>query len=267
MAHLVYPTVDLFLYDLRDALGHSTAQLEENRQSFFQKLPTNIHFSIQEKDEEIQVELEADFVELLGDKQITPLDLKSPDYEGYYYPVRLSDTYGLLVDCSIADRIALYPISSIKTLRNLIFQSINYQEANLGETWLVSGSLSKTTAPEQSEMIARECYQNLIPNANWQNNLQGKGQILGGCIFELRQENFRKLGSPVTIEDRIEDNHHVIIIIYPDEVTAEKSGELIDDWLRLFCYRSKIIWAYNESRKIKTYLKKILLRFRILSYF
>lgn len=42
----------------------------------------------------------------------------------------------------------------------------------------MSGSLSKTTAPEQSEMIARECYQNLIPNANWQNNLQGKGQIL-----------------------------------------------------------------------------------------
>ncbi|MUG97485.1 hypothetical protein F7734_36260 [Scytonema sp. UIC 10036] len=256
MAHLVYPTIDLFLYDLRDALGQSTAKVEENRQSFFQKLPTNIHYSIQEKDEEFQVELEAEFIELLGEEQITPLDLKSQNYEGYYYPVRLSDTYGLVVDCSVADKTSSYPTSSIKALRNLIFQSINYQGANLGETWLVSGIMPKITSHDNSEIIARECYQNLIPNANWQKNLQGKGHIFGGDIFELRQYNFRNLEVPVTIEDRIEDKHHVIIIIYPDENAAEKSGELINDWLRLFCYRSKILWAYHESRQIKTYLKK-----------
>ncbi|KYC40956.1 hypothetical protein WA1_25420 [Scytonema hofmannii PCC 7110] len=256
MAHLVYPTIDLFLYDLRDALGQSTSKVGENRQSFFQKLPTNIHFPILKKDEEFQIESEAEFVELLGEEQITPLDLKSQDYEGYYYPVRLSDTYGLLVDCSVADKTSPYPISSIKILRNLIFQSINYQRANLGETWLISGIMPKTTKNENSESIARECYQTLISNANWQKNLQGKGAIFGGKIFELRQSNFRNLETPATIEDRIEDNHHVIIIIYPDEITAEKSSDLIDDWLRLLCYRNKIIWAYNESRKIKTYLKK-----------
>jgi hypothetical protein len=253
---LVYPTIDLFLYDLRDALGQSTARIEENRQSFFQKLPNNIHFSIQEKDEEFQIESEAEFVELLGEQQTSPIDLKSQDYEGYYYPVRLSDTYGLVVDCSVADKTSSYPISYIKTLRNLIFQSINYHSGNLGETWLVSGILPKSASQEDSETLARECYQNLIKNANWQKNLQGKGRIFGGYIFELRQDKFKTIESPITIEDRIEDNHHVIIIIYLDEMIAERSGELIDDWLRLFCYRNKILWAYNESRKLKIYLKK-----------
>ncbi|GAB1544251.1 hypothetical protein NUACC21_69270 [Scytonema sp. NUACC21] len=256
MAHLLYPTIDLFLYDLRDALGQNYEKILENRDLFFQKLPASIHSLVLEQDEDFKAESDAEFLELLGEKQIVSLNLESQDYEGYYYPVRLSDTYGLLVDCSVADKTSPYSVSSIKTLRNLIYKSINYQSANLGETWLISGTVPDINSSQNPEAIAKECYHALIPKASWEKNLQGKGNILGGNIFELWQSNSINLETPATIEDRIEDNHHVIIVIYPDTKTAEKAGNLIDDWLRFFCYRSKIIWAYNESRKLKTYLKK-----------
>lgn len=47
----------------------------------------------------------------------------------------------------------------------------------------------------------------------------------------------------------------VIIAIYPDAKTARKASEFNFDWLRLFAYRNKIIWAYGQSQYLKKKLQ------------
>lgn len=259
MAHLVYPTLDLFVYDLRDPLGQKTEQLEQTRQRFAQKLPEKVRSTLFQEDDQF----EAEFVELLGDQQTTPLLPKSQDYEGYYYPVRLSDTYGLLIDCSVADKTQPNPVTCFSKLKKIIDENCKHKTATLGQTWMISGQLANDPDSEQDpERIAQECYQALIPNADWKKNCQGKGHFLGGTIFELWQYNFRiseKLiglsSEPLPISE-IENNHHLIIAIYPNIATAKKAANFIDDWMRLFCYRSKIIWAYQKSQLLKKYLKE-----------
>ncbi|NMG09786.1 hypothetical protein [Brasilonema sp. UFV-L1] len=259
MANLLYLTIDLYRYYLRESLGQNPDEFEKKRQLFAEKLPVSIRFSIIENDNQFETEL----FKLLGKQKTAPLTLESRDYEGYYYPVQLNDTYGLLLDCSVADQTYPYSVSTIKNLKELIDQNLNNQAATLGETWLIYGTLPNDNSPNQNpEIIAQKCYQALIPNADWGKNLQGKGYFLGGNIFELWQYGFRipEAGTIDSIDslppESIEDNHHIIIAIYPDHKTAEKAADFINDWMCLFCYRSKIIWSNNQSKIIKKYLKR-----------
>jgi hypothetical protein len=246
MSDIIYPTVNLFLYDLRDALGQNQDQITKNRETFQRKLPESLHSSIVQFD----TGFESEYVELLPR---TP-PRKEPIYAfkdsspriplaGYYYPVRLGDTYGLLLDCSVENQTHPYPVSCIAKLKSKIEQKVNSQVAILGQTWMISGELpTNSDAKAQPETIAQECYQALIPNAKWSENFQGKGYLLGASIFELWR-------------DSIEDNHHVIIVIYPNKIIAEKAAEFIPDWMRFFSYRHRILSAYRQSRYLKQQLK------------
>ncbi len=91
MADLIYPNLFLFLYDLRESLGESPEDLEKNRQIFASKLPENLHNVLFKLDGVIETE----YLELLT-QRIEYFRDDIPD-EGYYYPVRLNDTYGLLI--------------------------------------------------------------------------------------------------------------------------------------------------------------------------
>ncbi|WP_341530217.1 hypothetical protein WKK05_13555 [Nostoc sp. UHCC 0302] len=73
---------------------------------------------------------------------------------------------------------------------------------------------------------------------DWEEYLEGQGYFLGANIFEL-----------------IQAHQHFIIIIYPDENTLNLSGKFYADWMRLFYYRHKILWAYNQSRQVKLSLQ------------
>ncbi|MEC4815211.1 MAG: hypothetical protein SAK29_18325 [Scytonema sp. PMC 1069.18] len=57
--------------------------------------------------------------------------------EGYYYPIRLYDTYGLIFDCSIDDKTNPQPIDVFKNLQ----QQAATKSGSIGKTWMVSGSL------------------------------------------------------------------------------------------------------------------------------
>ena len=259
MAFLIYPTINLFLYDLRDGLGQNPQEIDGNRKHFPQKLPENIRSSIFEND----TEFEAEFVKLLGEQAIEVLPLTDRNYEGYYYPVRLNDTYGLLLDCSVQDQTNSYPASCIATLKSIIDQTLNGQIATLGQTWMILGAMPTDSYPNQNpETIARECYQALIPNADWSNNLQGKGYFLGGSIFELWRHSLgisdpsAALSTQPFPSSRIEDNHHVIIAIYPNRKIAKEAANFIDDWMHLLSYHHKILWAYRQSRYLKQELEK-----------
>ena len=194
MSDIIYPTVNLFLYDLRDALGENKDQITKNREMFQRKLPESLHSSLFQFD----TDFESEYVELLPR---TP-PRKEPIYrfkdssqsiplEGYYYPVRLNDTYGLLLDCSIKNQTHPYPVRCIANLKSKIEQKVNGQVASLGQTWIISGEFpTNSDAKGQPETIAQECYQALIPNAKWSENFLGKGYLLTGTFPTTPPPNY-----------------------------------------------------------------------------
>src|SRR5689334_16916958 len=95
---LISPTIDLFIYDLKEGLGQDEDKIQQNRQEFWQKIYGNT------LDDQLLEELckaERDGYEdvlLLGEKEKIKKFQHSLD--GYYYPLQLGDTYALQLDCT-----------------------------------------------------------------------------------------------------------------------------------------------------------------------
>ncbi|GET35474.1 hypothetical protein [Microseira wollei] len=121
---------------------------------------------------------------------------------------------------------------------------------------MISGRLPQSDA-KNPEDIAKDCYQALMPDANWKQDLEGQGTFLGATIFELSRYRLVIKESPETPTNiqSIQENQHVIIILFPDKASADKLAEFYDDWMRLFEYRHKILWAYGQSRLLKQSIK------------
>jgi len=259
MANIISPTVDLFIYDLRKELGQTLEEIQENRENFAQKLPPNFRSSLWQEDNQF----ETDFVELLGEQvQVDALSFSTSDYQGYYYPVRLQDTYGLLLDCTVRDKNFSYPASCISKAKLLLNEALQGESGTLGQTWMISGQLADDSlAGKNPDILAQECYQALIPRGSWHENLQSKSDVLGGVFFELSRHNLTipeeleplEINSPSS--SKMKDNHHVIIAIYPDRETAVTASYYMTDWIRLWGYRHKILWSYNQSRFLKQLLE------------
>ena len=181
MSEIIYPTLRLFLYDLRDALGDNESEMAQKQEIFKQKLPKYLRDRISKNDKYFDI----DFVELLGDRRIEDLKNIARDYEGYYYPVRLHDTYGLLLDCSVSRRKKLYKTNCYKKLKleiekKLEPESDNKQKYNftLGQTWMVLACLPEDTIQKPID-IAKECYEVVIPDGKWEKDFQGERSFFG----------------------------------------------------------------------------------------
>jgi hypothetical protein len=242
MTKFIYPTLDLFLYDLREGLGQTKAEIEENRHRFKQKLPKINEGTFNQDDEQ---HFEPEYVELLGTQRYS--DFKSEIYEGYYYPVRLSDSYGLLLDCSLKVPQQGDDLTWLNDLHTYINEQLNDQTGSIGQTWMFSVQLPKVLRWEH-EAIAKRCYEALIPGGNFAENQTGNTEFLGGSLFE-----FWRYASPEQTD--IRENHHVIIVFYPDEKAAKTMAQFYPNWIHLLLYRHKMLWAYKQSRFLKKRLK------------
>lgn len=288
---LIYPTIDLYLYDLRHGLGQDAATLKQNDWDFLAKLPPYLRNDINSpeisqqtkwKQEVLAVlrgrnglppptsenpssvttemmEWDTEFLELLTG-QIEPLQLpaaEDPKYEGYYYPVQLGDTYALLVDASVRDRTSPTSLENIASLTELIATKIiENRGGSLGQTWFVSAQLPWEVNTELDiEAIALECYRLLLEKLEkqpeWKEKPQGRGEFLGGKLFEWNQPNLKDIPSAKPFKLDEQANPHVLIALYRSSAAAERAGNFIEDWMRLFCYRHKILWAYAQSRRVK----------------
>jgi len=242
MTKLIYPTLDLFIYDLREGFGQTTQEIEHNRQQFMQKLPDTLdQTAFIQRDEK---SFEPEYVELL-DKRIEPLRLpENYPGDGYYYPVRLSDTYGLLLDGSLKETQFDDDLTWLKDLHALLKTQIKNQTGTLGQTWLFSAQLPYLPL-DQYKTLAKRCYQALIPDALNTDTYPEHSDFLGGNLFEF----WRYTGVAT-------ENHHILIIFYPDERAAKKGALFYPGWLRLWMYRHKMMWAYQQSRLLKKRLKE-----------
>ena len=244
MTKFIYPTLDLFLYDLREGLGQNNAEVQQNRHGFLQKLPATI-------DEPAFIQLdetyfEPEYVELFGEQRW--LEFESKTHEGYYYPARLNDTYGLLLDCSLKNAQISDDLTWLQALQTFLNEKVKGQNGTIGQSWLFSAQLPYLSL-EEHEDIARRCYETLMPGAHYEDNKIGSCEFLGGSLFECGQYNLSKQTGHC-------DNHHIMMAFYPDESTAKKAAKFYTDWMRLFCYRHKMLWAYGQSRVLKKRLKQ-----------
>ncbi len=256
---LIYPTIDLYLYDLRQGLGQKSDKFTENHDNFLQKIPPELQSKINTNSVKDQ-EWEREFRQLSNPTQLD-FNFSGENanlFEVYYYPVQLSDTYGLMVDCSISDRTSPQPVDIFAKLKNIILeQLLQDQTVTLGQTWLITSQVSPQVQTESDfENLALQCYQSLIgSNTELINKPQIKGKFLEGRFFEWNQPNFNTILSPDNASTIQPQNSHVIVILYPTAEQAQKAADFISGWMRLFCYRHKVIWAYVQSRTVKNLLQ------------
>lgn len=258
--NLIYPTVDLFVYDLQQGLGQTDEQINQNRHQFWRKIKPELNKDYQQLNSQEQDLLqklallektEADYVELLVPEKLEKFD---PDLEGYYYALQLSDTYALQIDCSVINDNNSKPISRLQDIKKNIESRI-HQQGKLGKTWFVWGQLSKIYNDEEIHAIAQQCYKQINPNSQSQINLKNQGNFLGATAFELWEQP-----NDWVDEKSFQDSFHILICLFaPERSLDDISTSIADiyfDLSRLFCYRHKIIWAYHQSRKLKSKLKK-----------
>jgi hypothetical protein len=238
MSDLIYPTLDLFLYVLKTSLNTTDAETQKNKAAFLAQLPSDTQFN--------DPDIETEYLEITYPAQIDWIP-NNKTLEGHYYPVRLNDTYGLQIDCSINNQTETQPAKSFTILKTEIEQKLNKELKPIGKTWLLSGWLPEKSS-QNPEDIAKDCYYALFKDSDWQPE---RGTFLDGKIFEIwRSENINHSLEKVTTS-LSSNEHHVIIAIYSNRESAEQAAEFYKDWMGLFCYRSKISWAYWQSRLVK----------------
>jgi hypothetical protein len=254
MSDLIYPNLFLFLYDLRSGLGENPEALAKNQALFAAKFPEHLRSSLFNHD----TAFETEYSELIANQYETFPDTDKP-LEGYSYPVRLNDIYSLLIACSFPQDTTPHPTNCIAQLKTKIEEKLNNSPPTLGQTWLIFAQLANPNSHPKT--IAQTCCQSLNLNVDWKRDVQGQGRLFGGTLFELwhYQLQIPKLQPDIpaapTLE-QIQQSQHIIIALFPDAKAAQKAATLQFNWLRLFSYRHKILWAYAQSRYLKQQLEE-----------
>ncbi|MBW4629994.1 MAG: hypothetical protein KME49_31920 [Brasilonema octagenarum HA4186-MV1] len=265
---IIYPSIDLFLYDLKDGLGQEQSKIDQNCRNFCHKIYGDLDKqSFEEKYTQFQKyqNIDVDVIELL-DTRIrqfpSPLD-------GYYYPLQIGDTYALQVnDSGKLDANGRYndERQNIKDepflkLKQEILQHISGQTGTIGQTWLLWGKLTSQKNDAEIEEIAQKCYTQIVSNYDWKRDLIGKGKLESGTIFELwyTPQNLGVNGKEFWEKFR-QESHHVLIWLFPDNISSDDMRKRVQsvyyEFLRLWQYRHKVVWSYYQSRSQKTLLKK-----------
>jgi hypothetical protein len=131
----------------------------------------------------------------------------------------------------------------------------NHDRNTYGETWLLTGFVTDPMLDKAA--IAKSCYRQIADREA--KNFQGKGECLGGEIFEFWQPTSSYSSS---LPEIFEKHPHVIVWLFP--ATTNEDIEKIDAtivntfsyWLRLCHDRNKVAFAYYQSRDIKEKLQK-----------
>lgn len=236
---LVDPTLNLFTYTLKQGLGVEESETRKIYRRFLAGLPKQLHkklgvsFNPEKKQKFLAVDKvrEADLT-FRG-------NLDNHGVKGRYRRWNDTDNYQLLFSGYVVD--GKYStgqvIELIKSLQYLTPELPKLE--NIGQTWMLSGSLESGTDAEAAE-LAKKAYKNLFKKDGVP---QGSGKFLGGQVAEFWG-------------DKIEDNLQLLVILYPDDAAFRECAVFYEHWLDLLCFRHKIIWAYENSLLLKERLVK-----------
>ncbi|KOP27644.1 hypothetical protein AMR41_03910 [Hapalosiphon sp. MRB220] len=277
--NIIYPTLNLFLYDLKNGLGDNEVTINNRCKAFCQKIFGDLkeqefkeaHAQIQKYQHQ-----ETDGLDLLPNR----FRKFAPPNDGYYYPRQFGDTYALLVDYSgklnadgkpddqpqdIKDQ----PFKQLKAeIQTRISQAPNqsqtphdYEAGTIGQTWFAWGKLTEYKSNAEITEIAKQCYTQIATQYHkWDIDLIDQGNLLGGTIFELWYiPEIAGLTGQEFWDKFRKESHHVLIWLFPVHVSADEMREKVksvyQDLLRLFQYRHKVVWGYYQSLHQKAKLK------------
>ncbi|HIK11700.1 MAG TPA: hypothetical protein IGS52_15810 [Oscillatoriaceae cyanobacterium M33_DOE_052] len=273
--NIIYPSIDLFVYQLATGLGDDQKKIQANQAAFKNNFSLcnaedieKLEDAINQTDRKSSNRVVTPF---LTPKHI-PLREKEKSeangepVDGYYYPVSLlEESYGLLFAVSVeavsveaADKIKPQPVSCFQ---NNLKPLLANKNGNLGKTCILYGYLPPG---EDAAQVATNIYKEFMgieppPSWQWQQQYQGnpaqgkpnQGKFLGGEIFAAWE--------PPRNWESLPEYRGLYIILYPNPEpnlqVLHAAAKLYDIWLQLFWFQNKIIWAYDNTRQLKRKLE------------
>lgn len=220
---LIYPHLILFAYSLRE----KSEGKEISQDSSWEVLRNRLNVP-----ETADFNPERDYA------------FKLENVEGFYQRVPLGDTDSLMVACSTKDEDK--PTEDLRTSLQIFKKKLDLQ-ANIGKTWVILGYLDSSSEAER-EKAAKVAYQAFRGNQE-EPKLKPGNYFLGCSIFQVWE-------TPEDWLNLTESNDLVLICICPYRKTLDRIAAFYYDWLWLFYYRHKILWAYRNSRIIKNLLEQ-----------
>jgi hypothetical protein len=251
---LIYPTINLFQYNLREGLGESDPNMLVHSQSFYQKFLPDLkdlekYRQREQPDRELTELLPSRYQELAK-----PLD-------GFYYPVQLGDTYALQLNYSgklIGDKPDKQPKDYQTAVSDLELAKIlpPLDSNSFGQTRLLTAFIEDSQVDKLE--IAKSCDRQITgKSSTGLARSISRGKWLGGELFEFWTPSQSLQGND--LQEVIEDHPHTIIWLFPaaklEEINKKIFPDTYQDWIELLHYRHKIFYAYYQSQSLKQQLK------------
>ena len=279
---IIYPSVDLFVYQLAFGLGADEDKTKANAKKFLANFPEELQeqagtkIEVLEKQEKLGI-LQSDLTFFCDrPKEEYPLpnsekfQCKSYPLEGHYDAARLGDSYGFLLDASVEeeDKKEILKLRSTSSFGEALEPLVAKKSGNLGKTCILYGYLPPGADAEvlagsiYREFVQKQISQEELAKQNlskeefldwaWKLNQKQRGKFLGADFFVAWQ--------PPQIWEDLPLYRGIYIILYPDPEPQlkilDEAAHFHENWLRLFWFQNKIFWARDQGRELKQKLEE-----------
>ncbi|NEP11942.1 MAG: hypothetical protein F6K14_17390 [Symploca sp. SIO2C1] len=148
---------------------------------------------------------------------------------GEIYPLRIHDTYALDLTLRYRETVDIAQLSQLNPAEQI--------QASLGQTLLL---FAKPVNIEESayQDLANHCVAALVKETAEHLQPSKTGQLFGSPIFEY--DNHKQ---------KPRERRHILVWFDSHPDTLSKSVEAYHSLLNLLCCRSKILYAYDQSRQ------------------
>ena len=237
MSKINYPNLDLFIYN------HVTESPKNEYENYWDNLENKLLSA--------KIKLNSS-TEDSNRKSFYKIEEQDEKIEFSYIRKSIQDTYLLNYSCSQDKEIELSELPKFLTkLRDLaVLPQVGELKLGklspngyLGKTWMISTWTNDNN--EFTEDVAKNIYSCLIKHKH---KHQQVGKFLDAEVWEMWREDTEWGG--------IDKDSYVIIFVYPDELKFKQGSGYYQYWQDLLLYRHKIIWAYQNGRKLKSQLSE-----------
>ena len=169
--------------------------------------------------------------------------------EGFAYPLRIDDSYGLWLNIRRPEKENNQPTAPVSTEFLKDFNRENcllFKQSDhfLGQTLLITAWLTlehkqlQHRYPHATRELADQCLENLIPDPSIRPSFYRQGELFGSPIFEYglitQSSNYR----------------HILVWLFRTPEADKKFNLSYQQLLDLFFYRNKITKAFHNSREV-----------------
>lgn len=250
------PSVTLFAFHLRQDLSQQLGQQRQDSDHLWQQCAklsdplatSGLKKTLLEKlsSDQTQNSQASGYLELLPNNSRlsfqSEIQLEGSALQVTVYPVQIHDTYA--VDLTLYYQEVTTSAGQFSQLNPSGCLLASNIQASLGQTLLLYAE--PLDDPEQDEALANACVKAFLERTNQQRPAFVKGTLFGSPIFEYDngQEN------PV-------DQCHILVWLDRHPETVELAQKTYRSFLNLLCCRSKILFAYHQSRYCYSQARKL----------